>query len=172
MAHVVEDFKNELLKAQSTEEQLIGRVVLRFMPKLLEVYAPVTLAYTEIIDWISHQLTSSAAFIGFHGICSSSPEWRGLNANAMLVRPVGRICKYPLLIRELLKCTTDDHPDQIPLQKSLSLLSEFVSKINEQQKRMENLKQLQEVNSRIKSLPVYARVLNSSRTFQFEVQIG
>lgn len=41
------------------------------------------------------------------------------NLHDYLIKPVQRICKYPLLFKELLKCTPAEHPDYWALEVSL-----------------------------------------------------
>jgi hypothetical protein len=47
---------------------------------------------------------------------------RNLDLEAFLIKPVQRICKYPLLTRELLKVTPDDHPDFEALTRAHDVL--------------------------------------------------
>ena len=42
-----------------------------------------------------------------------------------------RICKYPLLFRELLKHTPEGHPDRAPLEKASDVLKDVTLQINE-----------------------------------------
>ncbi|KAL6047887.1 histone H3 domain-containing protein, partial [Balamuthia mandrillaris] len=66
---------------------------------------------------------------------------RGIELNAYLIKPVQRICKYPLLIRELQKHTPEDHPDRQPLHEAEKLICHIVGYVNDgsrtaQQQRM------------------------------------
>jgi len=43
---------------------------------------------------------------------------RGLSLTDFILKPISRICKYPLLIRELRRQTKDNSPDRAALQKA------------------------------------------------------
>ncbi|XP_054710835.1 rho guanine nucleotide exchange factor 38-like, partial [Uloborus diversus] len=50
---------------------------------------------------------------------------------AMLIKPVQRILKYPLLLNELLKCTEDGHPDKPALLQAVNLMTDVATAVNE-----------------------------------------
>uniref|UniRef100_A0A3Q3A2E4 Phosphatidylinositol 3,4,5-trisphosphate-dependent Rac exchanger 2 protein n=1 Tax=Kryptolebias marmoratus TaxID=37003 RepID=A0A3Q3A2E4_KRYMA len=66
-----------------------------------------------------------------------------------LVAPIQRICKYPLLLKELLKRTPKRHNDYALVQESLQLMKAVCSSINEAKRQMEKLEILEEWQSHI-----------------------
>ncbi|XP_062841329.1 phosphatidylinositol 3,4,5-trisphosphate-dependent Rac exchanger 2 protein [Trichomycterus rosablanca] len=66
-----------------------------------------------------------------------------------LVAPIQRICKYPLLLRELLKRTPKKHNDHALIQESLQVMKSVCSSINEAKRQMEKLEVLEEWQSHI-----------------------
>ncbi|TMS16970.1 Phosphatidylinositol 3,4,5-trisphosphate-dependent Rac exchanger 2 protein [Larimichthys crocea] len=66
-----------------------------------------------------------------------------------LVAPIQRICKYPLLLRELLKRTPRKHNDYALVQESLQVMKAVCSSINEAKRQMEKLEILEEWQSHI-----------------------
>uniref|UniRef100_A0AAQ4Q4E6 Phosphatidylinositol 3,4,5-trisphosphate-dependent Rac exchanger 2 protein n=1 Tax=Gasterosteus aculeatus aculeatus TaxID=481459 RepID=A0AAQ4Q4E6_GASAC len=66
-----------------------------------------------------------------------------------LVAPIQRICKYPLLLRELLKRTPKKHHDYVLVQESLQVMKAVCSSINEAKRQMEKLEILEEWQSHI-----------------------
>ncbi|MBN3279313.1 PREX2 protein, partial [Polyodon spathula] len=61
-----------------------------------------------------------------------------------LVAPIQRICKYPLLLRELLKRTPKKHSDYSLVQEALQVMKAVCSNINEAKRQMEKLEVLEE----------------------------
>ncbi|PYH72018.1 putative Rho guanyl nucleotide exchange factor [Aspergillus vadensis CBS 113365] len=55
--------------------------------------------------------------------------------DSLLVKPVQRILKYPLLLAELLDSTPDDHPDHPALVTALEEVTNISVRINEMKKR-------------------------------------
>uniref|UniRef100_A0A8C7T2W1 Phosphatidylinositol-3,4,5-trisphosphate dependent Rac exchange factor 2 n=1 Tax=Oncorhynchus mykiss TaxID=8022 RepID=A0A8C7T2W1_ONCMY len=66
-----------------------------------------------------------------------------------LVAPIQRICKYPLLLRELLKRTPKKHNDYSLVLESLQVMKAVCSSINEAKRQMEKLEVLEEWQSHI-----------------------
>ncbi|MBN3309670.1 PREX2 protein, partial [Amia calva] len=66
-----------------------------------------------------------------------------------LVAPIQRICKYPLLLRELLKRTPKKHNDYSQVLESLQVMKAVCSNINEAKRQMEKLEVLEEWQSHI-----------------------
>ncbi|KAL9099559.1 MAG: hypothetical protein Q9187_009480, partial [Circinaria calcarea] len=64
------------------------------------------------------------------------------NLDSLLVKPVQRILKYPLLLTQLLESTPDDHPDRNALKDALRELTEVSIRINEMKKHAELVEQV------------------------------
>jgi len=68
--------------------------------------------------------------------------------DSLLVKPVQRILKYPLLLKSLLEVTPSDHPDHTALKMAVKEVMDMSHRINESKKRAELLDQV--VNNRYK----------------------
>ncbi|KAG3274116.1 phosphatidylinositol-3,4,5-trisphosphate dependent Rac exchange factor 2, transcript variant X2 [Ictidomys tridecemlineatus] len=66
-----------------------------------------------------------------------------------LVTPIQRICKYPLLLKELLKRTPRKHSDYVAVMEALQAMKAVCSNINEAKRQMEKLEVLEEWQSHI-----------------------
>jgi len=64
------------------------------------------------------------------------------NLDALLVKPVQRITKYPLLLKELIDATTEDHPDLPTLRQVMSDITDINMRINDLKKHAEALDQV------------------------------
>jgi RhoGEF domain len=59
-----------------------------------------------------------------------TPECQGLDLASFLLKPIQRICKYPLLLKELLKNTPESDLDYKAVQKGLIAINGVVSYVN------------------------------------------
>ncbi|PNI40547.1 PREX2 isoform 3 [Pan troglodytes] len=66
-----------------------------------------------------------------------------------LVTPIQRICKYPLILKELLKRTPRKHSDYAAVMEALQAMKAVCSNINEAKRQMEKLEVLEEWQSHI-----------------------
>lgn len=58
-----------------------------------------------------------------------------LDMGSLLIKPVQRVMKYPLLLGELWQATPEDHPDYRPLQEALTATKIINVNINEFRRR-------------------------------------
>ncbi|XP_076850401.1 rho guanine nucleotide exchange factor 3 isoform X3 [Brachyhypopomus gauderio] len=64
--------------------------------------------------------------------CLESPFSRKLDLWNFLDIPRSRLVKYPLLLREILKHTPNDHPDRQHLDEAINMIQSIVAEINTQ----------------------------------------
>ena len=57
------------------------------------------------------------------------------NMGSILIKPVQRILKYPLILSELIKCTEEEHNDRPDLIKAVEIMGDVASFINESKRR-------------------------------------
>ncbi|KAJ5952018.1 uncharacterized protein N7479_010431 [Penicillium vulpinum] len=57
--------------------------------------------------------------------------------DSLLVKPVQRILKYPLILRDLLESTPNDHPDRAAIASALEEVTNVSHRINELKKRVD-----------------------------------
>eukprot|EP00053_Salpingoeca_punica_P008435 m.75740 g.75740 ORF g.75740 m.75740 type:complete len:661 (-) comp14605_c0_seq1:25-2007(-) len=68
---------------------------------------------------------------------------QNISLEGYLLKPIQRICKYPLLLKELQKVTREDHPDFPSVDLALDSMREVAATINEEKRQSEQLSQLQ-----------------------------
>ncbi|KAJ3334259.1 Myosin 10A, isoform D [Blyttiomyces sp. JEL0837] len=91
----------------------------------------------------------SKAVARFLDQCAALPESRNLNLANFLLKPVQRICKYPLLLREMIKHTEQTHPDYENLNKALLKIETVVAMVNEGARQAESVQKMLEIQGRL-----------------------
>jgi len=77
------------------------------------------------------------------------PESRKLELNAYLTKPTTRLARYPLLLEAVLKHTPDDSPDKTMLPQVVTLVREFLERVNEETGKTENRFNLLELDQQL-----------------------
>ncbi|KAJ3099829.1 hypothetical protein HDU96_010550 [Phlyctochytrium bullatum] len=94
--------------------------------------------YSAATKQISHEETNNPEFKKFLVDCQKSNEIKhGLKD--LLVRPMQRMTKYPLLIREIHKHTSKEHPDGPNLKNALEAMSNLAATVNNKMAEMVKL---------------------------------
>lgn len=57
--------------------------------------------------------------------------------DSMLIKPTQRFLKYPLLLQEILMCTSQNHPDYIAVVQAYDMIKKAADRINDKTKRAE-----------------------------------
>ncbi|KAJ3151792.1 Rho guanine nucleotide exchange factor 4 [Geranomyces variabilis] len=132
--------------AQASVVEMIGDIFIRVSDflKMYTMYCrnhPLALMKLQAV----RQTKSVAKFLDQ---CAATPEARNLNLANFLIKPVQRICKYPLLIREAMKNTDPSHQDYALLQSALLKIETVVTIVNEGARQAENVKEMLEIQSR------------------------
>lgn len=76
---------------------------------------------------------------------------------SMLIKPVQRICKYPLLLSQLIKTTNKDWPHYDEMYAGLEAIKRVTEKVNETQRRYENLQAVEDLKRRMDESQVITR---------------
>ena len=76
---------------------------------------------------------NNTPFYQFTDEMMKDPDLAGLSLLSYVIKPVQRLCKYPLLLRELLKFTKEDHPDYEPITSAFEKTQMLVDEVNELQ---------------------------------------
>ncbi|EJD03053.1 uncharacterized protein FOMMEDRAFT_20220 [Fomitiporia mediterranea MF3/22] len=105
------------------------------------VYEPYCANYSEAMD-ILLTVESNLMTVNLINAKSELP--------AFLIKPIQRICKYPLLLESLLKAAANsDYPHYDELQKGLESAKRVTDRINEAQRRSENLQTVASLEARV-----------------------
>ncbi|KAL6070881.1 Rho guanyl nucleotide exchange factor [Balamuthia mandrillaris] len=73
------------------------------------------------------------------------PELCYLQLTDFLIKPVQRLCKYPLLLRELLRHTDKAHADYSALESAYQKIQNVVTSVNTQKQNEEDLEKVAEL---------------------------
>ncbi|ELR12501.1 RhoGEF domain containing protein, partial [Acanthamoeba castellanii str. Neff] len=131
--HVVT--KEEISTLFSNVKQLIevNRMLLADMVKrgdYLKMYAKYCANHTVAAELaLKLEKAHSARLRAFFS--RAYAQTNRLSLRDYLIKPVQRICKYPLLLRELIKSTEASHPDYVKLTNALAKIQSVVAAVNE-----------------------------------------
>ncbi len=70
-----------------------------------------------------------------------------------LAAPVQRLCKYPLLLRELLANMDADHPEHASLTDARASLEDIVNRVNARARQVENVKRIEDIVQSMRAAP-------------------
>ena len=128
-----------------TKYQRIGSVFIHASNGPFRAYEPWTIGQIGAIEIISREAATLKK--------ASQLIDPGFELQSYIIKPIQRLCKYPLLLKELLKTYTD--PTDAAYYNELSLaqlaMKEVANQVNEAQRRSENVGFLQNLVERVKN---------------------
>ncbi|KAI8621585.1 hypothetical protein BC830DRAFT_1076995 [Chytriomyces sp. MP71] len=98
-----------------------------------------------------HKLQSEEKFKHQMQQLVANPASRGLSLESFLIKPVQRICKYPLLLRELIKHTPKTMRDYAGLEKATEKMESIAAKVNEATQALDKKEKVISLLSKIES---------------------
>eukprot|EP01137_Pigoraptor_chileana_P009051 Opistho-2@56727 len=140
----------QLKTAENVIVEAVGDVFLT-LAEFFKVYTLYCGNYDSALILYDKESKRNKSFKQFIDAATLREECRGLNLLSYLIKPVQRICKYPLLIREILRHTTPDKPDHQALTKALTKIETVVAIVNEAGRAAEGTKKMLDIQARLKT---------------------
>ena len=97
--------------------------------------------------------STNAAFARFVEETERLKESRKLELNGYLTKPTTRLARYPLLLENVAKYTADDNPDTKDIPQAIAMIKEFLTKVNYESGKAENLFNLRQLSTQLKWAP-------------------
>lgn len=104
-----------------------------------------------MVDCLSELRARSPQFVTFIQTQEQRPECAGQLLDSLLITPIQRLPRYELLLRELVECTPEEHPDSAELQAAFDAMRRVNHAINESRRDAESLAETRRVANSIRS---------------------
>ncbi|ABN68129.2 predicted protein [Scheffersomyces stipitis CBS 6054] len=128
--------------------QRIGSIFIHAAAGPFKAYEPWTIGQMSAIDLIykeSSNLKKSSTLLD-----------PGFELQSYIIKPIQRLCKYPLLLKELIKASPESLDPSIPPSASFNemivarnAMKEMANQVNEAQRRAENVEYLHQLVNRV-----------------------
>ncbi|KIY72201.1 hypothetical protein CYLTODRAFT_440784 [Cylindrobasidium torrendii FP15055 ss-10] len=141
--------KFHLALKDAVDQDAVGQLFLDSCAEMERPYK-VYIAKHESAAMHLHNLPASTELSAYHAqtrtIASSmSHAW---DLNSMLIKPVQRLLKYPLLLGTIYDETPSGHPDKDNLRRARDAVQELAHNVNEERRRLDLVKDLLKRDSR------------------------
>lgn len=130
---------NEFLLNESSKEassQLIGKCFLDLERQMSEAYGAYCRSHDEVIPaFRKYEENSEINRFFQRGLDQIRDKTNCFDIPSILIKPVQRLLKFPLILNELIKCTPNDNPDYEHLQNAVRMITDMATNINEFKRR-------------------------------------
>eukprot|EP01127_Copromyxa_protea_P014769 TRINITY_DN4164_c0_g1_i1.p1 TRINITY_DN4164_c0_g1~~TRINITY_DN4164_c0_g1_i1.p1 ORF type:complete len:1319 (-),score=333.06 TRINITY_DN4164_c0_g1_i1:118-3849(-) len=143
MANKFEERRDQITAQNlGVSEMLIGDIFID-MSASLSIYQDYCTNQTEAFQYLEYLKATKPEFQAFLDEAMKSPQCRGLDLQAWLIKPLQRLCKYPILLRELLASTSVSSTDYKQIQEASVKIGKVVGFINTAKSYAEALAQIE-----------------------------
>lgn len=121
----------------------------------LKVYSNYCTQQQAAYDLIARQTALNSKLKSFLEERQFSKQCGGQPLTSYLSKPTQRLCKYPLLLRELLKNTPSTHVDHTPVEEAAKQIDVVVKSVNEARRKIEQSQAIYAIQARIEGNEVW-----------------
>jgi hypothetical protein len=139
-------------KHASRQFHCVGDVFHRMAP-FLKSYASFCGSYEDAVSMLTKKAASFPELQRFMENASRDPRSKNQSLESLLIRPVQRLPKYPLLLRELVKDTCPNHPDFAMLTQAEDRMREATAYVNERVREQETRRKLVAISEGMQNVP-------------------
>ncbi|KAM9951765.1 hypothetical protein ACTFIT_002448 [Dictyostelium discoideum] len=152
LLNVNKELLSDLLQKAPDEKpnHTVGTCFIYFF-KYLKIYSGYCANQTISADHIARCSKKIPSFKQFLEEKQASTECRQCNLESFLIKPVQRLCKYPLLLRELIKNSCEGHPDLANLEKAYTEIQEVVLSVNESKRKAEIHQKMYKIHEKLQA---------------------
>ncbi|KAJ6248331.1 ankyrin repeat [Anaeramoeba flamelloides] len=141
----------------------VGDIMIQWVPRL-KVYIQYSNNYDKSMQALKRSKRNQA-FSSFLKNLSNDKSLNRQTVDSILINPIQRISRYPLLLEAILQKTKDDHPDHQKIEEALNLMKQMASNINSAKAKNENIKNINTIQRSLKGgIPVIIPTLDFERT--------
>lgn len=132
---------------KAPDEQRFGRAF-QMLESNFDVYWPFCSNYAQALEIVNEEAANIQRLQGLPGAegCYLDPAYE---LPAFLIKPVQRICKYPLLLEQLLKKSDPAGPYYDELKEGLAIVQRGAAEVNEVRRQQENLQLERDLYARV-----------------------
>nr|XP_033795672.1 intersectin-2 isoform X2 [Geotrypetes seraphini] len=113
---------------------------------------------------LQHKTDEEPEFKDFLKKLASDPRCKGMPISSFLLKPMQRITRYPLIIKNILENTPDTQPDYSNLKFALDRAEELCSQVNEGVREKENSDRLEWIQTHVHCEGLTEQVIFNSLT--------
>uniref|UniRef100_A0A4W6CLG3 Phosphatidylinositol-3,4,5-trisphosphate dependent Rac exchange factor 1 n=1 Tax=Lates calcarifer TaxID=8187 RepID=A0A4W6CLG3_LATCA len=137
------------LQPEPQPQQALGHVFLQFVSSF-SVYGEYCSNHEKALRLLMelNKIPNIRTYL-LHCMLLGGKKSTDIPLEGYLLTPIQRICKYPLLLKELLKRTPKKHADYPAVEEALQAMKAVCSNINETKRQMEKLEALEQLQSHI-----------------------
>jgi len=143
------------------------------LPVFKAFYSVYANNYERGIDTLEECRLKSPVLEKFLAASARHKDCKGLDLSDFLIKPVQRICKYPLFFRGLLDCTKESHPMHCKLREAAEAVNKIAQQVNQTAIENETTMRSFQIGARLEGLKVYdpeLQVVSPGRKFLMEFQ--
>ncbi|ORZ29742.1 hypothetical protein BCR44DRAFT_1447970 [Catenaria anguillulae PL171] len=144
-------FLSDLELRQEMDDGLVGKpgeVVLEHIPAM-KCYLPFCASQKAAIETLTKLIKDNAMFSQFLSQRQADPRCRSLDLGSYLLKPMQRLTRYPLLIKQILHHTPDTHSDHPTLLASLHAAEKVLYEVNEAARDQEDKVKFSEIATKV-----------------------
>jgi hypothetical protein len=130
------ELEKVLLKGTDYEHACVADVFLR-MANFFKIYLPYFALQPMMQRILERNEQENENYIAWLAEVAQAPLARGLTFMAFHIKPAQRLLKYPLLLRELNKHTSPEHPDSERVEQALRRFEDLANQMNEAKREAE-----------------------------------
>ncbi|KAK0068512.1 dynamin-binding protein, partial [Biomphalaria pfeifferi] len=124
------------VSGKNFEEQIVGKCFTHFSEDMKNTYAPYCRNHDDVIQAMERYTESPEVSDYLNKKLEKMREHMNVfDIAGVLIKPVQRILKYPLLLNELHKNTDDGHDDKEEIEKAIREMTDVAKAINEYKRR-------------------------------------
>ncbi|EIN06441.1 Dbl domain-containing protein, partial [Punctularia strigosozonata HHB-11173 SS5] len=133
----LEEALGSILEGGSGEDR-VGELFLKMIPQMLPLYMTYIRRHPTALSHLQ-SLPQTAALTAYlaHTQTIASSLTHAWDLPSLLIKPVQRLLKYPLLLSTIVEETPDAHPDKAALRRAKEKCEEAAREVNEGRRRYE-----------------------------------
>ncbi|XP_034656900.1 protein ECT2 isoform X3 [Drosophila subobscura] len=158
------------LHANWREDCLIGDIIIRHQEELIKAYPPYVNFYEQMKEQLQYCDREYPRFHAFLKINQTKPECGRQSLQDLMIRPVQRLPSISLLLKDILKHTTNSNADHERLEEALKAIKQVTLHINEDKRRTESRMAIFDIFNDIDGCP--AHLVSSNRSFIAKCEVN